>query len=136
MKVSSLAVTALTLLASSGGAAASSSLPSGSAGASRKNKFLPWTRAKVYNPVGGATVAEPEGTVESSVLLGQDEAATESLDVSIPLSQSSTLSANDAPLMRDIEMLTDILSELVLSENETVHKLCEEFIGYGRQRYV
>jgi hypothetical protein len=91
-------------------------------------------RTKVYNPVGGETVAYAEP--ESSVLLGQDEEASESLGVSIPLSQSSTLSKNDAPLMRDIEMLTEILSDLVLNENEKVHKLCQEFIAYGRQRCV
>lgn len=77
----------------------------------------------MYNPVGG-----------DSTLLGQDEKSLESLDVSIPLSQSSTLSANDAPLTRDIDMLTEILSDLVLHENGKVHELCEEFIDYGRQR--
>lgn len=73
---------------------------------------------------------------ESSVLLGQDEEASESLSVSIPLSQSSTLSANDAPLMRDIEMLTEILSDLVKHENVKLHELAQEFIDYGRQRCV
>jgi hypothetical protein len=133
MKVPSLAVTALALLANPGGVVASSS--SGApASSSHKNKFLPWTRAKVYNPIGGdsSAVAEPE----SHVLLGQDEEASKSLSVSIPLSQSSTLSANDAPLTRDIEMLTEILSDLVLNENEKVHELCQEFIDYGRQRCV
>lgn len=70
----------------------------------------------------------------SSTILGQDEAATESLEISIPLSQSSSLSKNDAPLMRDIEMLTDILSELVQKEDMTTHELVEEFLEYGRQR--
>lgn len=135
MKVSSLAVTAVTLLASAGDAVASSSSSAGAPiSSSRRSKYLPWTRAKVYNPIGGesAAMAEPD----SSILLAEDEAATESLDVSIPLSQSSTLSANDAPLMRDIEMLTEILSDLVNHEDENLHKLCQEFIGYGRQRCV
>ena len=126
MKVSSLAVTAVTLLANAGDAVASSSSSAGAPiSSSRRSKYLPWTRAKVYNPIGGETaaVAEPD----SSVL-------TESLDISIPLSQSSTLSANDAPLMRDIEMLTEILSDLVNHEDENLHKLCQEFISYGRQR--
>jgi hypothetical protein len=135
MKVPSLAVTALTLLANPGGVVASSSssagAPASSSSSSRKSKVLPWTRAKVYNPVGG----DSNGP-ESHVLLGQGEEASESLSVSIPLSQSSTLSANDAPLTRDIEMLTEILSDLVLNENEKVHELCQEFIDYGRQRCV
>ena len=75
-------------------------------------------------------VSESEG----HVLLGEDEEATDSLEVSIPLSQSSTLSSNDAPLTRDIDMLTDILSDLVLHENPKVHELCQEFIEYGRER--
>ena len=136
MKVSSLAVAALSLLASPSGAVASSSSSSSSladaplASSSRKSKFLPWTSAKIYNPIGG-TASE---STESNVLLGQDEEASESLEVSVPLSQSSTLSSNDAPLTRDIDMLTEILSDLVLHENPRVHELCEEFIGYGRQR--
>lgn len=133
MKVLSLAVTALALLANPDGVAASSSSSAGApASSSRKSKFLPWTRAKVYNPIGGDSSAGAES--ESHVLLGQGEEASESLSVSLPLSQSSTLSANDAPLTRDIEMLTEILSDLVLNENEKVHELCQEFIDYGRQR--
>ena len=128
MKVSSLAVTAVTLLANAGDAVAASSSSAGAPiSSSRRSKYLPWTRAKVYNPIGGETAAvvEPDSS-----------AVTESLDISIPLSQSSTLSANDAPLMRDIEMLTEILSDLVNHEDENLHKLCQEFIGYGRQRCV
>ncbi len=136
MKIPSLAVTALTLLANSGGAVAHSSSSSAAApiSSSRRSKYLPWTRAKIYNPVGGETAAMPEP--ESSVLLGQDEEASESLSVSIPLSQSRTLSANDAPLMRDIEMLTEILSDLVKHENAKLYELAHEFIDYGRQRCV
>ena len=128
MKISSLAVTALSLLANGNCAFASSS----SSSSSGTNKFLPWTRAKVYNPKGGDLVAVSES--EGHVLLGEDEEATDSLEVSIPLSQSSTLSSNDAPLTRDIDMLTDILSDLVLHENPKVHELCQEFIEYGRER--
>ena len=141
MKVSSVAVTALTLMANAGGTLSSSSSSSSSTGAhlastssARKSKFLPWTKAKVYNPVGGDSVAVAES--ESSVLYGKDEEAPESLGISIPLSQSSTLSANDAPLTRDIEMLTEILSDLVLHEDGKLHTLCQEFIAYGSQRCV
>jgi phosphoenolpyruvate carboxylase len=126
MKASSLTVAALSLLGPSGTFASSSSR-------NRKNTALPWTTVKkIFNPRGGAASADT--TSESHVLLGRDEEATESLEVSVPLSQSATLSKNDAPLMRDIEMLTEILSELVQHENPKVHDLYEEFVGYGRQR--
>ena len=124
MKVSSLALAALSLLANPDGAVASSSPADAPELTSRKNKFLPWTKTRFYNPIGGETAAGAES--EGRVLYGRD--------VSIPLSQASTLSANDAPLMRDIEMLTEILSDLVRHENPKVHELCEEFFGYGQQR--
>ncbi|OEU23739.1 phosphoenolpyruvate carboxylase [Fragilariopsis cylindrus CCMP1102] len=126
MKVSLLTVVALSLLANPSGTFASSSR-------NRKNTVLPWTTVKkIFNPRGGA--ASDDTSSDSHVLLGIDEEATESLEVSVPLSQSSTLSKNDAPLTRDIEMLTEILSDLVQHENPKVHDLYEEFIGYGRQR--
>jgi hypothetical protein len=75
-------------------------------------------------------------TSESSLLLGDHEEATESLEVSIPLSQSPTLQKNDAPLMRDISILTDILLDIVNREDTNIHDLYEEFLSYGKQRYV
>lgn len=74
------------------------------------------------------------GATEAPIVLGQDENATTSLEVSIPLSQSSTLSKDDAPLMQDISMLMDILSDLVEHENPRVHDLYKEFLEYGQQR--
>ena len=71
---------------------------------------------------------------DNNVLLARDEEATKSLKVSVPLSQSDTLSQNDAPLTRDISMLTEILSDLVQHENPKLNELYEEFVGYGRQR--
>ena len=82
------------------------------------------------------TAEETTTSSSSSTILGQDEAATESLEVSIPLSQSSALSKNDEPLMRDIAMLTDILSVLVQKEDMKTHQFVEEFLEYGGQRYV
>jgi hypothetical protein len=68
------------------------------------------------------------------MVLGENEEATASLEISIPLSQSTSLSKNDAPLMKDIQMLTEILSDLVQYENPQVHDLYEEFLQYGQQR--
>jgi hypothetical protein len=63
------------------------------------------------------------------------EGATDTLTVSIPLSQSPTLQeGRDGPLMRDINMLTDILGDLVKQENPKVHTLYEEFLELGVER--
>jgi hypothetical protein len=74
------------------------------------------------------------GASEQQLVMGQDQEATASLEISIPLSQSSTLSKSDAPLMQDINMLMDILSDLVEHENPRVHDLYKEFLDYGQQR--
>ena len=69
--------------------------------------------------------------------LSVTEDATDSLDVSIPLSQAATLQqGRDGPLMRDINMLTDILADIVQRESPRIHDLFEEFRGYGVERYV
>lgn len=63
------------------------------------------------------------------------EGATDTLTVSIPLSQSPALhEGRDGPLMRDINMLTDILGDLVEQENPKVHALYEEFLALGVER--
>ena len=78
-----------------------------------------------------------KGGATENLILGADEAATESLEVSIPLSQSPSLhEGRDAPLMRDISMLSDILTDMVHQEDPRVHDLFDEFLEYGKQRYV
>jgi hypothetical protein len=42
----------------------------------------------------------------------------------------------DAPLFRDIEILTDILLDIVKDEDENIHQLYFEFLKYGQERYV
>ena len=74
------------------------------------------------------------GGATDTVILGADEEATESLEVSIPLSQSPTLSGSDEPLMRDISMLSEILLDLVQQEDATIYNLYKEFLEYGKQR--
>lgn len=76
------------------------------------------------------------GASKTELLLGEEEAATESLDVYIPLSESPALHKNDAPLMRDISMLTDILLDVVEQEDPKIRDLYNEFLNYGKQRYV
>jgi hypothetical protein len=100
------------------------SATSSSANSKSTHPLLPLT-TKLW---GGATEAQPPH------ILGENEEATESLEISIPLSQSPTLSKNDAPLMQDIAMLMDILSDLVQHENPKSHDLYKEFLEYGQQR--
>ena len=100
-------------------ATSSSSSPS-STSSSKRHPLLPWTTKLL----GGAT----------NTVLAENEEATASLEISIPLSQSTSLSKNDAPLMKDIQMLTEILSDLVQYESPQVHDLYEEFLQYGQQR--
>ena len=88
---------------------------------------------------GGAT--KPADDSESdeeghSVLLGEKTQTTKSLEVSIPLSQASSLhEGRDAPLMRDISMLSEILLDIVEQEDPRVHDVFQEFLEYGKQRY-
>ena len=71
----------------------------------------------------------------STQKLGSDEQSTESLEISIPLSQAVSLSENrDGPLMKDISMLQEILSDLIKQEDPVVHDLWEEFMDMGKQR--
>lgn len=64
-------------------------------------------------------------------LIAQDEAETESMEVSVPLSQGLTVSE---PLMRDIEMLSDILADVVEKENPRVHDLYCQMRQLGLER--
>jgi hypothetical protein len=112
-------------------ATTASSSSAGSTSSSKNHPLLPWT-TRLWG--GAMSTKENHRKGSGGMVLGQDEEATESLEISIPLSQSATLSKNDAPLMRDIEMLTEILSDLVQHENPRVHDLYEEFLQYGQQR--
>jgi phosphoenolpyruvate carboxylase len=68
-------------------------------------------------------------------ILAKNEQETDDLNLSAPLSQSPSLNKDrEAPLLRDIELLSAILSELVRSENPAVHDLYEEFRQYGTDR--
>lgn len=85
---------------------------------------------------GGSNTVNPSLISGGATVLEDGEALTEAMEVSVPLSESATLGKNDAPLMRDINMLTDILLDIVQHDDPTVHDLFEEFLAYGRQRYV
>jgi phosphoenolpyruvate carboxylase len=56
-------------------------------------------------------------------------------EIAVPLSQSGSIDLNrDAPLLNDIQLLSQVLSEIVQSESQTVHDLYEQFREYGLER--
>jgi hypothetical protein len=88
-----------------------------------KNKFF--ASPSFVDVKGGASTQK----------LGSDDQSTETLEISIPLSQAASLSKNrDGPLMKDISMLQNILSDLIKQEDPVVHVLWEEFMAMGKQR--
>jgi phosphoenolpyruvate carboxylase len=67
--------------------------------------------------------------------LAKNEEETTTLEVAVPLSQSVAVNKDrEAPLMRDLQLLSDILSDLIKSEDPVVHELYEEFRQYGLDR--
>jgi len=78
------------------------------------------------------TPFKPRG---GSRIIAKNEEETKDLSVALPLSQSGQINENrDAPLMKDIEVLSGILSDIVETEDATVHDLYEEFRKYGLDR--
>jgi phosphoenolpyruvate carboxylase len=70
-----------------------------------------------------------------SRILAKGQEETTNLEIAAPLSQSAALNKDrEAPLLRDIELLSDILSDLVNTEDPAVHDLYEEFRQYGLDR--
>ena len=103
--------------------------------------FFPKSLSKHTVPLdvrrGGSISVSSLLSAVAAQKLSVTEDATDTLDVSIPLSQAATLQqGRDGPLMRDINMLTDILGDIVKRENPKVHALFEEFRQYGRERWV
>ena len=87
----------------------------------------------------------PGGDDTPPLVLSKDEELG-SVEVTIPMTTTTTssttattevhTSAQDAPLFRDIAMLTDILLDVVKDEDEKIHDLYLEFLKYGKERYV
>lgn len=83
------------------------------------------------NPLSPLRSFVPHG---GSRILAKNEKETSNLEVSLPLSQSFKVSDREAPLMNDIEMLSNILAEIVQSEDPKVHDIFIEFRDYGLER--
>ena len=80
-------------------------------------------RAFVNNDV--ATTAALAGALAEDIPSGGDAG---------PLSQAADLSSADAPLIADIEMLSNMLAEVVKKENPTVYDLYTRFRKHGMDR--
>ena len=67
---------------------------------------------------------------------GKVDASAE-IDTSVPLSQAASIDeVLDAPLMNDIEMLSDILAEVVRKDNPRVYELYKLLRKHGIDRYA
>ena len=76
----------------------------------------------------------PYGGSAASRILAKDEEETVNLEVSSPLSQSFQVSEREAPLMKDIQLLSDILADIVAREDAQVHDIFVELRDYGLER--
>jgi Phosphoenolpyruvate carboxylase len=93
-------------------------------------------------PRGGARTASTDNKASSSVEVrssaGSAPAGTkknETEDFSnAPVSQVGQVTDREEPLIHNIELLGDILSDIVKSEDPQVHSLFEEFRQYGFDR--
>jgi hypothetical protein len=68
-----------------------------------------------------------------SRILAENEQETADMEVSVPLSQAAAVD-EDSTLMKDIQMLNDILAELVERDNPEVHDLYCQFRQLGLDR--
>ena len=69
-----------------------------------------------------------------SRILAKDQQENETFKVSEPLSQKAVLTDKEAPLVEDIQLLSDILAETVQGVNPRVHDLYTKFRQYGLAR--
>jgi len=68
-------------------------------------------------------------------VLTKNDESSEEADMARPLSQLAKLDKDrEAPLLADIELLSNILGELVRSEDPDTFELYREFRGYGLDR--
>jgi len=90
----------------------------------------------------GTTFGLPGKNVLSNIvpsggsrILAVDEKETKNMEVSVPLSQAATVDdLTESTLMRDIQMLSDILGEVVERENPQVHDLYRQMRQLGLER--
>jgi len=87
-------------------------------------------RSAFWTPRGGA------GSGGTARVLSKDQDESTDLQVNVPVSQIEGELDKDreAPLLQDIMLLSNILSELVKAENPSAHDLYEEFHKYGLER--
>ena len=103
-----------------------------SASARPSAPFVSLTQAFVSKAATDATPTTDE--VLDNIPSGGAAAMAE-MSLTVPLAQSSSLDeVADAPLVADIEMLSNMLAEVVKKENPTVYELYTRFRKHGMDR--
>jgi Phosphoenolpyruvate carboxylase len=109
----------------------------GNDAASSLKERVPFTT----KPRGGARTASTDNKASSSLVEARPTGApagtkkNETEDFSnAPVSQVGQVTDREEPLIHNIELLGDILSDIVKSEDPQVHSLFEEFRQYGFDR--
>jgi hypothetical protein len=95
-----------------------------------------WAVAAIFPSCTAVKFGLPKELVAhggASRILAENEQETADMEVSVPLSQAAAVDA-DSTLMKDIQMLNDILAELVDRENPEVHDLYRKFRQLGLDR--
>jgi hypothetical protein len=95
-----------------------------------------WAVAAILTSFTAAKSGLPKGLVApggGSRILAENEQETADMEVSVPLSQAAAVDV-DSTLMKDIQMLNNILAELVDRENPMVHNLYCQFRQLGLDR--
>jgi phosphoenolpyruvate carboxylase len=76
----------------------------------------------------------PLGGGGSRIIAKNQEESSDLADVAVPLTQKATLEEDDDPLIEDIELLSNILSEIVQAEDPAAHNLYESLKSFGHVR--
>lgn len=99
-----------------------------------KRPNLPFIgRAGSKTASAGATTEQPLET-DDATLVSTTETPLDTGGSGEQLSQTGTTTSREQPLIRDISLLSDILSELVSQEDPTAHALYTQFRQLGLER--
>lgn len=98
-----------------------------------------WAAASLHCEAGTFGLPSSKNVLSNisggSRIIAADATETVDMEVSVPLSQAATVDdMTEATLMRDIQMLSDILAEVVERDNPQVHDLYCQMRELGLER--